>query len=127
MEEPKKITQELKNNKVSGDEFVKVLLYLKNKGLVNYKNLEIPMEISLTDKGMEFVVNELTQKRQDEFNKIVAFTASILALIGIYTFFKDLNLINNSNLWINYIFVFFAAISIGPIVSFIIKCYFTKE
>ena len=34
MEDPKKITQDHKKNKVSGDEFVDVLTYLKKKGLI---------------------------------------------------------------------------------------------
>ena len=38
MEDPKKITKEHKKNNVTGEEFVKVLLYLKNKGLVSYKD-----------------------------------------------------------------------------------------
>ena len=86
MDDPKKITKDIQKNKVSGEEAVNMTLYLKNKGLVNYESLDIPMKISLTDKGMEYVISELKQERQEEFNKIVAFTGAILALVAIYDF-----------------------------------------
>ena len=129
MEDPKKITKEIKKNNVSGNEFVKILLYLKNKGLVSYKDLEIPVEISLTDKGMEYVVSELKQERQEEFNMVVAFTGTILALIGIYNFivgnfsFEDypMNLVV-----IKTIFLFLLFICIGPLVIIIIN-YWKRE
>ena len=120
MDDPKKITQELENNKVSGVEFIDTLLYLKNKGLVSYKNLEIPLEISLTDKGTEFVVNELDRKNQAEFNRIVAFTGGILALIGIHTFISDLGLANDT---INIIFLIVVVIAIYPIIKVILNWY----
>lgn len=126
MEDPKKITKEIKKKKISGGEMVDVLLFLKKKGLVNFKNLDIPVEINLTDKGLEFVVSELDRKKQNEFNKIIAFTASILALIGIHGFINNLNLINESNLWLNYVFLILVIVAIGPIVAFIINSYFSK-
>ena len=89
MHDPKKITKDFKENNVSDDEFVRVMLYLKNKGLVNYKSLEIPIEVNLTDKGMEYIVSELKQERQEEFNRIIAITGSILALIACYNFLKE--------------------------------------
>ncbi len=66
-------------------------------------------------------------KKQESFNKIVAFTGVVLALIGIYTFIKDLGLINNTNFWISYIFLIFVVISIGPLIKFIWDSYFWDE
>ena len=103
--------------------FIKITWKNEHNNDISPENIS---HVHLTDSGVEFLVDYKNREAQKEFNKIIAFTASILALIGIYTFFKDLNLINNSNLWINYIFVFFAVISIGPIVSFIIKSYFSR-
>ena len=103
--------------------FIKITWKNEHNNDISPENIS---HVHLTDSGVEFLVDYMNREAQKEFNRIIAFTASILALIGIYTFFKDLNLINNSNLWINYIFVFFAVISIGPIVSFIIKSYFSR-
>ncbi|MDO8508939.1 MAG: hypothetical protein Q7S27_04610 [Nanoarchaeota archaeon] len=118
MEDPKKITKEIKKNKVSGDEFVKVLLYLKNKGLVSYKDLEIPMEISLTDKGMEYVVSELKQERQEEFNKIIALTGAIVALVYFYNFLITL-LGGKYQITISILFFIPLILCFVPIVNFI--------
>ncbi len=127
MEDPKKITQDHKKNKVSGDEFIDTMIYLKKKGLVNYEKLEIPMEVSLTDKGMDFVISELRENRQEEFNRIIAFTGAILTLIGIYTFFNEAGLINEQTKWLKVIFVLFIVIALGPIIAFIINSYTGKK
>lgn len=63
-------------------------------------------------------------KKQEGFNKIVAFTGAILALIGVYSFIKDLGLINNTNFWVSYIFLAFVIIGIGFIIKFIWDFYF---
>ena len=121
MEDPKKITKEHKKNKVSGDEFVDVLLYLKNKGLVGYKNLEIPLEISLTDKGMEYVVSELKQERQEEFNRVIALTGAIVALTAAYSFISQ-NALDNKYFWIiSLLFLFLIVFCLIPIINFIWK------
>ena len=120
MQDPKKITKEIKKNGVSGSELVDILIFLRKKGLVSYKNLDIPVEMGLTDKGVEFVVNELRTKRQEEFNKVIALTASILALIGIYEFLVNLEIIKKGD-GVTWIFVVLAIIVIVPIVEFIIR------
>lgn len=126
MEDPKKIAKKIRRN-MPGEEGIEILLFLRKKGLINFKGEKIPLEVNLTDKGIEFIVNELERKRQNEFNKMVAFAGAILALIGIYTFINDLNLINESNFWLKYLFLILVICAIGPIVAFIIKSYFSKE
>ena len=80
----------------------------------------------MKDKGIEFLIERKKEERQEQFNKIIAFTGAILALMGIYTFIKDIGIINETNLWIKYIFLIFIVIAIGPIVAFIIDSYFWK-
>ena len=127
MKDPKKITKGIKK-RMSSEELAKVMLFLKKKGLINFDEEDkMPFQVNLTDKGVEFVVNELNRRNQREFNKIVAFSGAILALIGIYTFIKDLGLINETNFWINYVFLFFVVIAMGLIISFIINSYFLKD
>ncbi len=126
MEKPRKITRDLKK-RMSVEEIAEITLFLEKKGLVVIKNENPPFHISLTDKGVEFIVNEIDRKNQTEFNRIIAFTAGILALIGIYTFIKDLGLVNETNFWIKYVFLTFAVIAIVPIVAFIINSYFGER
>ncbi len=120
MEDPKKITKDHKKNKVSGDEFVEVLTYLKKKGMISYEKLDIPMEISLTDKGMEYVVSELKQERQEGFNRIIALTGAIVALVSFYNF---LGIILNGKYQITLAVLFFIPLILCfvPIVNFIWK------
>jgi len=128
MKDPKKITKEITNGLMTTDELATVTVFLENKDMIRIKDAsKTPFHISLTDKGVDFVVSELDRKNQSNFNRIIAFTAAILALIGIYTFVKDIGLINESNAWIKYIFLGFVVIAIGPIVTFIIKSYFLED
>lgn len=124
MEEPEKITKEIKK-RMSSQEFAEVIIFLKKKELINIKDDKIPLEINLTDKGVEFVVNELDRKNQNEFNRIVAFTGAILALIAIYDFLFKLNLIKDFN-WITAIFVVILIGALAPIISFIINSFFNR-
>ena len=124
-EKPEKITEKIKSNMTS-EEFENVMVFLENKGLINIKKEKSPFHVNLTDKGVEFLVNELNRKRQEEFNRIVAFTGAILALIGIY------NLIIGSFSFENYpinlliikiIFLILLLICISPIVRIVINIW----
>ncbi|MEK6858510.1 MAG: hypothetical protein AABX53_01200 [Nanoarchaeota archaeon] len=105
------------------NKFIKVTWKNESNTDVSPENIS---HVHLTDSGMEFLTDYKNREAQKEFNKIVAFTAAVLALIGIYGFIKDLGLINQTNFWISYIFLGFVVIAIGPIVAFIIKSYFSK-
>jgi hypothetical protein len=104
--------------------FIKITFKNEQSTDVGPENIR---HVHLTDSGVEFLIDYKNRENQTEFNRIIAFTGAILALIGIYTFIKDLGLINNSNFWIGYIFLAFAVISIGPIISFLIKSYFSND
>ncbi|MFA4952994.1 MAG: hypothetical protein WC584_02120 [Candidatus Pacearchaeota archaeon] len=108
-------------------EYTHLIEYLERNNLIingKYKRVNI---FQLTDKGIEFLLERKKEKRQEQFNRIIAFTGAILALIGIYTFIKELELINNSNFWISYIFLFFVIASLGPIIKFIWDSYFVRD
>jgi len=131
MEKPKNITKEIKKN-MSDQEFAEVMVFLERKGLINVKNLEKegPFHINLTDKGVEFVVNELNRKNQVEFNRIVAFTGAILALIGIYNFILgnfSFEKHPSNLLAIKIIFLFLLIVCISPLVKIIIDNIFRRK
>ncbi len=116
--------------------FKNIIYYLAIKKFIKItykdeKNEDISPEnishVHLTDLGVKFLVDYKNREAQKEFNRIIAFTAAILTLIGIYTFINDLGLINESNFWIKYIFLIFIIIAMGPIVAFIINSYFRRD
>jgi hypothetical protein len=106
-------------------EYNHLIDYLLRKKLVKEIWYEETRIFQLTDNGIEFVIGTKKEKRQEEFNKMMAFTGAILALIGIYQFFSDLGLINRYN-WITAIFVILALGSMGKIISFLIGAYFNR-
>lgn len=129
----------VKNPKVEemirNERFKNVIPYLVVNKLIrvtwkNEDNNDVSPEnishVHLTDSGMEFLNDYINREAHRDFNKIIAFTAAVLALIGIYGFIKDLNLINQANFWISYIFLGFVVFAIWPIVAFIIKSYSSK-
>ena len=125
MEDPKKITKEHKKNKVSGEEFIQVMKYLKSKGLVNYEKLDIPIEINLTDKGMEYVVSELNQEKQKEFNKVISLTGAIVALVYFYNFLNAL-LSGKFQITLSILFFIPLILCFVPIVNFIWRQFLKK-
>jgi len=60
--------------------------YLERNDLIIKKKLEGVSVLQMTDKGLEFLQERKKEKRQEEFNKIIAITASILTLMGISNF-----------------------------------------
>ena len=100
--------------------FIRVTWKNEDKHDISHKNIS---HVHLTDSGMEFLTDYKNRESQREFNKMVAFTGAILALMGIYNFIKDLGLINESNYWIKYIFLFFVVVAIWPIIRFLWESY----
>jgi hypothetical protein len=82
-------------------------------------------KLKLTQKGVREYHKLKSEKSQKEFNRIIAFTAAILALIGIYDFLYNLNLITGSN-WITAAFIILVIGALGPIIYFIINSYYSK-
>jgi magnesium-transporting ATPase (P-type) len=117
----------IKKNFKKKSNFNHLSKYLEKKDLIfkiPYKNVFM---FELSDKGIDFLRERKKEKNQEEFNRIIAFTGAILALIGIYTFIKDIGLINETNDWIKYIFLIFAIVAMYPLIEFIIKSYFKDK
>ena len=69
-------------------------------GLLNYLNYKKLIEngilegtnkpyINLTPEGIDFYENHKKSKMQTEFNRVIAFTGTIVALIYLYGFLKE--------------------------------------
>lgn len=123
-----------KNFNVS-KEFVKENLeFLFDMGLIrkfpgpSYKE-DRTFQWEITDKGLEYLERKQEGEKQEEFNKIVAFTGAIVALTAIYSFIvKSINLENYPQTYwiITPIFLILVLICLGPLVSFIIN-FWKKE
>lgn len=105
-------------------EYNHLIDYLKRKkfiikGKLDGKDVTI---LQLTDDGIDFLRERKKEKHQEEFNRIVAFTASILALIGIYEFLSELSVIEKNG-WITPFFAIFVIIALIPITKFLINPY----
>jgi intein/homing endonuclease len=106
----------------SEGEYKHLIDYLEREELIRAGFFNKVKIIQLTDEGIKFLQEIKKEKRQQEFNRIIAFTASILALIGIYDFLNKLNIIDKTN-WLTWIFVVFVIIAIAPIAKFLIDSY----
>jgi len=113
---------DLEKIRIGRNKLNEVYNYLSHKRLIITEEQGEKWRISPAE-GRDYLITYKSQINQEDFNRIIAFTGAILALIGIYTFIKDLGLINETNLWISYVFLIFAIISIGPILKFIIDSY----
>lgn len=119
----KKVIEKKLKKRFKKEDFEQIIQFLQENNFIKVKKIkETHDQINLTRSGIEYFQKQETINSQKEFNKIIAFTASILALIGIYDFFTKLEIISKAN-WITWIFVIFAVIAIGPIVAFIINSY----
>jgi len=112
--------EELKKVRIGKIPLNKVLGYLSaHNTFVRFSTKE--REYLISPSGIDYLNDYKKQERQEEFNQIIAFTGAILALIGIYTFIKDLGLITPTNFWISYIFLGATFMGIAPLIKFILK------
>lgn len=120
---------------VRDEKFKNVIYYLvMNKYIkITYKN-EKSQDVSsqnighihLTDSGVEYLTSYRDRKAQKEFNRMIAFTGAIIALIAIYDFLSKLGLIKSFN-FITVIFVIIFIGALAPIIAFIINSYFGRN
>lgn len=128
IDESKNITKEVKKLRLSLPQKKRILLYAKAKGFIA-GNIDVEknqLMINITPLGMDALYEYLERKSQREFNKIIAFTGSILALIGIYNFLYNLVLKEAGpiSFWIvSLIFLFLTLICLGPLSAFVINYY----
>jgi len=119
----------LKKINIGKNKFEEVLNYLSHKRLIIYGNAG-PSELRISPaEGRDYLLAYKKEKSQHEFNKMVAFTGAIIALIGIYTFIKDNFSFENYQLnfvIIKIVFLFLLFLCIGPLARFVIE-YWEKE
>ncbi len=83
----------------------------------------------ITDKGFDYLEKKSGERKQGEFNKMVAFTGGIIALTAIYSFLvESVNLKSYpGSYWsITLIFLILVLFCIGPLVTFIFN-FWIKE
>jgi DNA-binding MarR family transcriptional regulator len=80
---------------ISGSELKKNIDFLVEVGLIqrfpgeNYKQTRL-FDWLITEKGLDYLEKKSVEEKQLGFNRIVAFTGAILALIGAYNFINPL-------------------------------------
>ena len=109
---------------ISEYRFDYLLSYLEVKKFIRIEKNGDKTHILLRDKGVAFLINYKRQLNQEKFNKIIAFTGCILAILSIYFFLKDLGEIPSI---VNVILIFLVVISLFPIVKFIFETIFEKK
>lgn len=117
--------EELQKINIGKNKFGEVFNYLSHKRLVIGDNHGAKWRISPAE-GRDYLLAFKKEKTQHEFNKMVAFTGSIIALIGIYSFIKDNFSFENYTfnfLVIKIIFFLLLIICIAPLVKFIISSW----
>lgn len=98
-------------------------------GYLNHKKLVVGdkqgAEWRINADGIEFLNNSKRENSQREFNKMVAFTGSILALIGIYNFFMSFDSLQGNGI-IKGVFIVLLFMCFTPLVIFVIN-FWIKE
>ncbi len=103
-----------------GDECTRSLKYLKDKELIEVGILPGTNKhyINLTNEGMDFYEKNKKDKIQMEFNSVLAFTGTIIALNYIYNF---LNTEFTFSLGFKIIFFFVMLLSAIYLIYFVVK------
>lgn len=114
--------EELEKINISKNKLEEVFNYLIHKRLVIGDNHGAKWRISPAE-GRDYLLAYKKEKSQHEFNKMVALTGAIIALIGIYTFIKDN--FSSENYHVNFViikivFLFLLFLCIGPIARFVV-------
>jgi len=128
IDEHTNITKEIKKLKLSIQQQQRLLLYAQKKDFIegSFNLKENQMAINITPLGMDAFYEYSERNSQKEFNKIIAFTGSILALVGIYNFIYNLVLKDAelSIFWlVSIIFLILTVICLGPLSAFVINYY----
>ena len=119
MSELKKIRIGRKNK------FDRITGYLENQKLVNHPSVESP-DYSIRPDGINFLNAKRKEKLQQESNRIIALTGAVVALVMIYNFLAQTNLVKDFNL-ITVIFLVLLISCLGLIITFIINSVFGRD
>ncbi len=103
-----------------------IIQFLGESQLIRYDSGGEPGYF-LAPKGMSYLNEQKSEKIQYEFNIMVAFTGTIIALIGIYNFLKEDFMYHFVNaLILKIIFLFLISICVIPLIN-IIFIYLKNE
>ena len=79
--------------------------------------------VHLRDSGMEFLTDHKNREAQKEFNRMIALTGCVIALISIYGFLKPFLGSGSGEIYFNSVFLFLVIVCFIPIIIFIINSY----
>lgn len=123
-----------KKSNISGKELKDNIDFLVETGLIqrfpgaSYKEDKI-FEWLIKEKGLDYLERKEGEKKQENINRVIAFTGSIIALVTIYNFIiANLSFENHpeSLLIIKLVFLFLLFICIGPLAMIVIN-FWKKE
>jgi len=104
-------------------EFLFEMYLIKKSPVKNYKK-DRSFNWEITDKGLDYLEKKEGEKKQENINKTIAFTGSIIALVTIYNFIIA-NLSFDSYpeglLIIKLVFLFLLFLCIGPLAVIVIN------
>jgi hypothetical protein len=116
----------IKKNFRNKSDFNHLIRYLEKKDLIIwllYKNKNV---FQISDTGIDFLIERKKEKRQENFNKMIAFTGAIIALNVIYSVIFKIITPENSPVayWvILMIFSIFFLMCISPLFNFIFQIW----
>lgn len=126
IDDEKNITKEVKRLSLSLTQQKRILLYAQAKGFIkgDFDLEKNQLRINITPLGMDALYEYLERKSQKEFNRIIALTGSVLALMGIHGFLKILLEKNLGELiWLNIIIFLLIILCFIPIINFVVRSY----
>jgi len=107
------------------NKFDRIMGYLESQKLVYPRSYE-NHDYAMSPEGVNFLNTKRKEKLQQESNRIIALTGSVVALVMIYNFFTQTNLVKNFN-YISIIFLILLIGSFGLIITFIINSIFRRN
>ena len=107
------------------NKFDRVMGYLESKKLIYPRSYE-NHDYAMSPEGVDFLNTKRKEKLQQESNRIIALTGSVVALVMIYNFLTQTNLVKDFN-FISIIFLILLLSSFGLIIAFIINSIFRRN
>lgn len=105
--------EELRKINIGRNEFSRVINYLSQKGML-FTYHPYPYKYGIDANGIDYLNKQKSEKRQNEFNKIVALSGIVLAFQAINDFFIKVEVTNwftNLMLMILYFIIIFSLMS----------------
>lgn len=101
--------------------FIKITWKDENNKDVSPENIS---HVHLRDEGVEYLINYKNMNAQKEFNRMIALTGCVIALVYIYGFLKTFFEIDSGGVtWLSVVFLFLVIFCFIPIIVFVIRTY----